>query len=210
MSHKVEKSGSIVGLDEQEADADPMVQFTNWYEEESRSKENHPEAMTLATATKEGIPSARIVLLKDFDEKGFTFYSNYQSRKGREIKANPHAALVFHWPKSARQVRIEGGVKKLPFEVSVKYFRSRPFDHQISALVSEQSEPISNRQELEDKFAAMKLKYEGKEVPMPIHWGGYVLTPACFEFWQWQPGRIHDRLLYTKKREDWTIQRLAP
>jgi pyridoxamine 5'-phosphate oxidase len=203
-------SGSVCEGNKREVASDPWGQFSAWYEDRLRSAANPPEAMTLVTATKEGKPSARMVLLKEFDAKGFVFYGNYLSRKGRDLSENPKAALLFYWPETVRQVRVEGLVTKIPFEASVKYFRSRPFEYQISALASEQSEPIASRKSLEDRFAAIQSKFEGKTVPMPMFWGGYRLKPEAFEFWQGRDYRLHDRLLYTKDKDSWRTQFLSP
>ena len=168
-------------------------------------------AMTLATATPDGVPSARIVLLKEFDEHGFVFYSNYESQKGRELAANPRAALVFYWPDLERQVRISGRVEQVSREESERYFRSRPFGSRIGALASRQSERLTERDELEERVRRLTLQYKGDEVPLPSAWGGYRLVPATLEFWQGRPSRLHDRLRYTRAADGtWMVERLSP
>lgn len=198
-------------LSEKEVDQNPFTQFDLWFHEAVKTEVMEPNAMTLATATKDGIPSARIVLLKGYDEKGFSFYTNYLSRKGRELAKNPHAALVFFWPELQRQVRIEGILHKLSKEESEVYFNSRPFESRIGAISSPQSQVIPNRESLEVVFKNMDEKYKGKHVPKPSHWGGYVLQPVAIEFWQGRPSRLHDRVKYAlMEKGKWKIERLAP
>ena len=198
-------------LHEHEVDPDPIRQFAHWFEQARRTTSGEVNAMTLATATPDGIPSARIVLLKDVDERGFVFYSNYESRKGRELAANPNAALVFYWPELERQVRISGTVERVTRDESARYFHSRPFGSRIGALASRQSEPLPDRDELEERVHRLTLEYRGREVPLPPAWGGYRLVPAALEFWQGRPGRLHDRLRYTRAADGtWTIERLSP
>ena len=167
--------------------------------------------MTLATATPDGIPSARVVLLKDVDERGFVFYSNYESQKGRELAANPRAALVFYWPGLERQVRVGGSVEQVGREETERYFRSRPFASRIGALASYQSEVLPDRTELEERVRRLTLEHQGAEVPLPPTWGGYRLVPSSLEFWQGRPSRLHDRLRYARAADGtWTIERLSP
>jgi len=199
------------GLTETDADANPFIQFQTWFDQALSAELPDPNAMTLATATPEGKPSARIVLLKGFDEEGFVFYSNYNSQKGQQLAANPWAALVFWWAELERQVRIDGYVEKVSPEESEAYFASRPFDSQLGAWASQQSEVIASRAVLEDKIAELKQKYEAQAVPKPPHWGGYRLFPTEFEFWQGRPSRLHDRLRYRQQSDGtWLQQRLAP
>jgi pyridoxamine 5'-phosphate oxidase len=199
------------GLDETEADPNPFNQFQTWFDQALSADLPEPNAMTLATATASGKPSARIVLLKGFDEEGFLFYTNYNSEKGQQLAANPWGALVFWWAELERQVRIEGRVEKVSTEESEAYFASRPFDSQLGAWASQQSEVISSRAVLEEKLAELEQKYEKQVVPKPPHWGGYRLSPTEFEFWQGRPSRLHDRLRYRQGSDDtWLRERLAP
>jgi len=170
-----------------------------------------PEAMTIATSTRAGEPSARMVLLRGFDERGFGFFTNYDSKKGRELLENPRAALVIYWPKLGRQVRINGTVAKQSAEESRTYFHNRPLASQLSAAASAQSEVVANRAVLEDAVTALSLKYEGREVPLPDRWGGYRVIPTTIEFWLHRENRLHDRLRYSRQaRGGWRIERLAP
>jgi len=191
--------------------SNPFKQFERWFEEAINAQVLDPNAMTLATATKDGKPSCRIVLLKGFDKNGFIFYTNYKSRKAKELSENPYAALSFYWSEINRQVRIRGKVSKVSAKESEKYFHSRPKDSQIGALASPQSDIIKNRNMLEQEFAKLAKKYEKAKAPRSKHWGGYILKPLEFEFWQGRPSRLHDRVLYTrKKNKRWEIERLAP
>ncbi|OLE67961.1 MAG: pyridoxamine 5'-phosphate oxidase [Cyanobacteria bacterium 13_1_40CM_2_61_4] len=199
------------GLDEKNADPDPLKQFQQWFEEARAKVSQLPEAMTLATATTEGKPSARLVLLKQVDDRGFVFYTNYRSSKARDLEANPFAALVFYWPQLERQVRVEGTVTRTSAAESDEYFRTRPRDSQIGALASPQSEVIPNRDVLERRLAELEEKYRDRELERPAHWGGFRLKPDRIEFWKGRPGRLHDRLLYERQQdESWIIKRLAP
>lgn len=202
---------SRANLDESMVPADPISMFHLWFNEAVNSQIDEPNAMTLATADAEGAPSARIVLLKGISQGGFVFFTNYISRKGMEISENPKAALLFFWKELERQVRITGILTKISRAESKEYFDSRPFESKIGALVSNQSEKISSRSELEKKFASAIKMYEGKEVPLPDFWGGYRLNPESFEFWQGRPSRLHDRIFYSKSDSgDWVISRLSP
>jgi pyridoxamine 5'-phosphate oxidase len=198
-------------LDESSVAREPFEQFTRWWDEAIKSAIDEVNAMTLATATPGGVPSARIVLLKGYDENGFVFFTNYNSDKGKDIADNPHAALLFFWKELERQVRIEGAVEKLDARSSDEYFASRPAGSRIGALASPQSEKIGSREILEKKYAEIESQYASGVIPRPAHWGGYIVKPSAFEFWQGRPSRLHDRLLYTKQNEDaWIINRLAP
>jgi pyridoxamine 5'-phosphate oxidase len=197
-------------LSEQDIDQNPIVQFKIWFQQALDAKLYEPNVMTLATATANGIPSARIVLLKGFDEQGFVFYTNYDSHKGRELQENPRAALVFFWAELERQVRIEGEVCKVAPEVSTEYFHSRPHGSQIGAMVSPQSQVIKSRDELENHIVILKEKYANQVVPRPDHWGGYIVKPTNMEFWQGRPSRLHDRIRYKFVDGSWIIDRLAP
>ncbi len=194
-----------------EADPDPIKQFDRWFQDGLAAEPELPEAASLSTAGADGRPSARIVLLKGFDERGFVFYTNYESRKGRDLSENPHAALVLHWRPLKRQISITGTVDKVSRQESEKYYRTRPRGSQIGGHASRQSQVISSRQVLEERFLEVTAEYEGKEIPLPSYWGGYRLCPEAIEFWQGRPDRLHDRLLYTRQSGGlWQIQRLAP
>jgi pyridoxamine 5'-phosphate oxidase len=196
---------------EQDVAANPVKQFEKWFDEALKAEIWEPNAMTLATATVNGVPSARIVLLKGFSEQGFAFYTNYLSRKGKELAKNPRAALIFNWGQLERQVRIEGTVEKLSKEQSEQYFHSRPIGSQLGALVSPQSQEIAGREELESKWQQLETEYQDKEIPKPAFWGGYIVKPQLVEFWQGRSSRLHDRLLYKNAgKNNWKIVRLAP
>jgi pyridoxamine 5'-phosphate oxidase len=202
---------TAAALSENSVKADPIKQFGVWFDEALAVEVPERNAMTLATATHDGRPSARIVLLKGYNENGFVFYTNYLSRKGKEINKNPLGALTFFWPSMERQVRIEGVIEKISKEESDKYFHSRPKDSQIGAVASPQSQEIPDRESLEKKWAELAAQYEDKEVPKPSFWGGYVLKPRLIEFWQGRPSRLHDRIVYKKTdNKSWKKVRLAP
>lgn len=196
-------------LDEAHADVDPVRQFARWWDEAIASKLPEPNAMTLATADADGRPSARVVLLKGFDEAGFVFYTNYESRKGRELAANPRASLLFFWPELERQVRIEGQVAHVSEDESDRYYASRPLASRIGAWASPQSQPIPGKAWLLAQAAEMGLRH-GLNPKRPPHWGGYRVAPAAVEFWQGRPSRLHDRLLYTRQGDAWSRVRLSP
>ena len=190
---------------------DPLERFRAWYEEARAAGVFEPDAMALATAAPDGAPSARMVLLKGFDERGFRFFTNYESRKGAELDANPRAALLFHWKELGRQVRIEGPVERLPRDESDAYARSRSRASQLSALVSPQSRVIGSRDELERLAAAAEQEHAGAELPVPAHWGGYRLQPRVYELWQHGENRLHDRLRYRREEAaGWVEERLGP
>jgi pyridoxamine 5'-phosphate oxidase len=202
---------STNSIDEKTVDRDPLKLFRRWFDEAIVSGSRLPESMTLATATKDGKPSARVVLLKQVDDDGFVFYTNYRSAKAQELENNPRAALVFYWVGLDRQVRVEGAVERVSATESDEYFRTRPRESQLGALASPQSEVIESREFLEQRFAQLERVYENREVERPSHWGGYRLKPDRIEFWQNRPGRLHDRILYERQADgSWTIQRLAP
>ncbi|MDX1941577.1 MAG: pyridoxamine 5'-phosphate oxidase [Saprospiraceae bacterium] len=202
----------LASLEISDVKAHPVDQFEKWFQEALNAGVPEPNAMTLATCTSEGRPSARIVLLKSFDEQGFSFYTNYNSRKGQDFTQNPYAALVFWWVELERQVRIEGRVEKVLPEQSIEYFQSRPKGSQIGAWASPQSQVIADRAELEQKVAALQEQYEKSEVlPRPEHWGGYLVRPDLLEFWQGRSNRLHDRIQYRLQEDkNWKIERLAP
>jgi pyridoxamine 5'-phosphate oxidase len=204
------KDYTLAGLNEKDLARDPYRQFDKWFQEAEAAKLPEPNAMTLCTSTREGRPSGRIVLLKGIDGRGFVFFSNYESRKGRELHENPNAALVFPWFALERQVIAEGIVSKVPREESEAYFHTRPRASQLAAWVSQQSTVISGRSVLEDSMKMLETKYAGREVPLPPHWGGWRLAPESVEFWQGRRSRLHDRLRYRREKDAWTIERLAP
>lgn len=189
--------------------ADPLAQLQAWLADAQAAGMIDPSAMTLATVA-DGQPSARIVLFKGLHQGGLTFFTNYEGRKGRELEANPKAALVFWWDKLERQVRIEGAVEKLPEALSREYFHSRPRASQLGALTSHQSEVIASRTELEDRLERLRREHENQPVPHPPFWGGYCLMPRMFEFWHGRADRLHDRLVYRKAAQGWRIERLEP
>jgi pyridoxamine 5'-phosphate oxidase len=187
-----------------------MDQFRRWFNEVLAADLHEPNAMTLATATPDGKPSARVVLLKGFDERGFVFYTNYEGRKARELEANPNCSLVFYWGELERQVRVEGRAVRIPDAESDAYFAGRPRGSRLGAWVSEQSRPVEGRRELEERLKGLEDEYEGCEIPRPPFWGGYRVEPDSIEFWQGRENRLHDRLLYMRRDGEWRIQRLQP
>ena len=208
--HKMRREYDSGALQEQEMAADPMEMFARWLEEAIAAGIDEPNAMTLATATPEGKPSARVVLLKEMTRNGFTFFTNYRSRKGEELRLNPYAALVFDWHEMARQVRIEGAVEKLPPDESDAYYLSRPENARIGAWTSPQSRVMADRGERDALQREVEQRFAQEPLPRPEHWGGYLVRPERIEFWQGRPNRMHDRLVYEKNEEEWSLQRLAP
>jgi pyridoxamine 5'-phosphate oxidase len=199
------------GLNEADVASDPFAQFGRWFAEAIAGELREPNAMTVATATPEGLPSARIVLLKSWDEQGFVFYTNYESQKGREVAANPVAALVFYWPELERQVRVVGAVERTSVAESRLYFDSRPLGSRLGSTASHQSQVISGRDVLEARVRQLEAAYPAGDPPLPDYWGGYRVTPASFEFWQGRPSRVHDRLRYRRDAGgSWVIARLSP
>jgi pyridoxamine 5'-phosphate oxidase len=190
-------------------DADPLEQFRAWFHEAERTL-RAPEAMALATATPEGAPSLRMVLMKGVDERGFVFFTGYESRKGRELAANPRAALLFYWDPLGRQVRVEGRLERTTPAETEAYFHTRPRGAQIAALASRQSEVLPDRAELERRVAELEAEHDGREVPVPPAWGGFRLEPDAYEFWQHRENRLHDRFRYRPEGDGWTIERLSP
>ena len=208
---KLRREYTDAGLDERDVDASPFKQFERWFQEAIDAKIDLPDAMTLATATSDGIPSARIVLLRGHDERGFVFYTDYESQKGKELAENPNASLVFYWRELDRQVRIAGQVSKVSRENSSNYFQSRPVGSRLAALASKQSEVIPDRKGLEERFKQLAEQYQEEEIPLPSNWGGCRLSPNMIEFWSGRPSRLHDRLRYTRQpNNDWRVERISP
>ena len=201
---------ALKGLSEEDAGPDPIALFARWFDDARRARIYLYDAMTLATATADAVPSARMMLLKGFDERGFRFFSNYDSRKSDQLKANARAALVFHWPLLHRQVRVEGTVERLPEDESRDYFRTRPRGSQLGAWASAQSSVLDGRRQLDERYEEYERRFEGEDVPLPPFWGGYRLRPERVEFWQGRANRLHDRLLYTREDGGWSVVRLAP
>jgi pyridoxamine 5'-phosphate oxidase len=189
---------------------DPIERFQEWFREAEQAGVEVPEAMTLATASVDGVPSARMVLLKGADDEGFVFYSGYVSRKAGELEQNPRAALVFYWRPLGKQVRVEGAVERVSEGESAAYFATRPRGSQLAAWASQQSQPLESREELERRYAELEREYDGREVPRPPHWGGFRLQPDAIEFWEHRENRLHDRFRCTRAREGWTAELLSP
>jgi pyridoxamine 5'-phosphate oxidase len=202
---------TLAGLNESDLAEDPIAQFQKWLHDAMTAQLAEPNAMVLATVGADGQPSTRTVLLKALDARGFSFFTNYESRKARELAANPHASLTFPWHALERQVNIEGRVSKLPRAEAEAYFKLRPRDSRLGAWASNQSQIIPGRDGLEARMKELKAQYPGEEIPLPPNWGGYVLAPECIEFWQGRPSRLHDRLRYTRQPDgSWKIERLSP
>jgi pyridoxamine 5'-phosphate oxidase len=208
--HRLRRDFTLKQLDERSVDPDPLAQFGKWFREAVEGQLPDANAFVLATATASARPSARVVLLRNFNEKGFSFYTNYNSRKGKELEENPFGALTFFWHQLERQVRIEGRLVKQSAEESDLYFGSRPLGSKVGAWASPQSKIIRSRVELDKRYEELSLKYSSGEVPRPPYWGGYWLVPDLVEFWQGRPSRLHDRIVYTRGEQGWSISRLAP
>lgn len=207
----IRKEYKLRSLNEEDAAADPISQFERWWEEAIASNIDEVNAMTLATASVDAVPSARIVLLKEYDQNGFVFFSNYNSFKAKDLLDNPRACLVFFWKELERQVRITGIMRKVSAAESDAYFNSRPASSRIGAWASPQSEVIESREILEDNVKNLELRFSDEAIPRPAHWGGYRLQPVCIEFWQGRPSRLHDRLQYSlEENGNWKLERLAP
>jgi len=206
----IRKDYRLKAMDEHQISRNPMEQFETWLNEAFEAKASEPTAMILATATLQGVPSSRVVLLKAFSERGFGFFTNYSSRKGEEIAANQHVALLFHWPELERQVRIEGIASRSSAEESDNYFNTRPYESRLSAVISDQSKVVPDRAYLEKLWDVQQDESNKEEVVRPDYWGGFVIEPQKIEFWQGRPSRLHDRLLFSRVEDGWTISRLAP
>ena len=200
----------IAELNQNDLLESPTDMFRNWFEKIEDLEHIEPNAAILSTSTKKGKPSSRAVLVKEFDERGFVFYTNYKSKKAQEIEVNPYGSLLFYWQDFERQVRIQGKIRKVSRSKSEKYFHSRPRLSQISVLASHQSKTLENREELDKKVKKLEKMYDGKEIPLPDYWGGYILEHRNVEFWQGRRDRLHDRFVYTKHGRIWQIERLAP
>jgi pyridoxamine 5'-phosphate oxidase len=209
-AENLRKEYTRAGMHEADMDPDPVVQFRAWFENVIEADLHEPNAMILATATRDGRPSARTVLLKGYDERGFVFYTNYEGRKASDLEANPACALLFYWGELERQVRIEGRAVRLSGEESDAYFASRPRGSRLGAWASEQSQPVEDRSILEERVKALEAEYEGREIPRPPFWGGYRVEPDTIEFWQGRENRLHDRLVYGRIGGGWKMQRLQP
>ncbi|MCG9911550.1 MAG: pyridoxamine 5'-phosphate oxidase [Flavobacteriales bacterium] len=208
---KLRKDYGKMGLSEKDLNPDPYKQFEKWFTEAANAEVIEPNAFTLSTVSKEGIPSSRIVLLRNFDYKGFYFYTNYTSDKAQDIAENPFVCMNFFWTDVERQIRIQGRAEKISTLESMDYFKSRPRASQIGAWASDQSTPISSREELEQKIKEIETKFKGKDVEKPPFWGGFRIVPVSFEFWQGRPSRLHDRFRFTPKADkSWEITRLNP
>ncbi len=207
---ELRKNYKLKSLDQKDVLENPFEQFSIWFEEAMNSDLPEPNAMILATATKNGKPSVRTLLLKGFDEKGFIFYTNYESRKGKELAENDNASILFYWAELERQIRLEGKVEKISKEESKRYFDTRPYKSRIGAWASNQSEVIENRFIIVKKFLKYFIKFHSKDIPLPPYWGGYILIPEIFEFWQGRANRLHDRVRYSKNNGKWEIVRLSP
>jgi pyridoxamine 5'-phosphate oxidase len=207
----IRKDYQLQSLQENDVDAHPIRQFDKWWQDAIRSEIDEVNAMTVATASADGVPSARILLLKGYDERGFVFFTNYESYKGKQLEENPRACLVFFWKELERQIRITGIVEKVSAEESDTYFNSRPEGSRVGAWVSPQSQVIKNRAWLDEKQKEFSKKFSIEPVTRPPHWGGYRVKPICIEFWQGRASRLHDRIQYTLREDgQWTIERLAP
>lgn len=204
------KEYTRAGLDTVDLNPDPIAQFHEWFEKVLAAGLHEPNAMIVATATQDGGPSARTVLLKGYDERGFVFYTNYEGRKARELEANPRCALLFYWGELERQIRIEGRADRISNEESDAYFASRPRESRLGAWASQQSRPVRDRSALEERVKALEAEYEGREIPRPPYWGGYRVEPEVVEFWQGRENRLHDRLVYRRRGEGWKVERLQP
>jgi pyridoxamine 5'-phosphate oxidase len=198
------------GLEEHQIPDSPFILFNEWFLQAGELGVLEPNAMVISTVSADNKPSSRVVLLKGIEDGGFIFYTNYESRKGKELEHNPYISVLFFWPEAERQIRIEGKVSKISTETSKAYFVSRPRESQLGAWASAQSSIIQGRHSIEESYQQCLAQYEGKEIPLPDFWGGYIIHPSSFEFWQGRPSRLHDRMKYNKQQDSWHIVRLSP
>jgi pyridoxamine 5'-phosphate oxidase len=208
--HSDRRDFSLHSLTEADLPNDPFEMFGIWFQQALDAEIPDPYTINVATVTKDNKPSSRILFMRDFNAEGFVFYTNYNSNKGDDIEHNPFATINFYWQQLERQIRISGKIEQVPAAISDAYFSKRPRESQIGAWSSDQSSTLQNREELEDKIAAVTKQFEGKDVPRPPHWGGYIVRPETFEFWQGRKSRLHDRILYSETENGWTTERLSP
>lgn len=209
--YEVRKDYGLKGLNEDDIDQNPLVQFDSWFQEASKTEGDEVNAFTLSTIGEDGLPEGRVVLLKLFDENGFIFFTNYNSRKAQDIASNPFASMTFYWKSKEQQIRVKGGIKKISPEQSDDYYHTRPVGSRVGAWASPQSTEIQDRSVLEEKYREAEQRFDAEEsIARPDFWGGYIIEPIRIEFWQGRSSRLHDRLVYVKQEQEWKVSRLAP